>query len=80
MGFNAPLFLIKNITAPIASLGQTGEHIRWDVSGKLEILGFRMGEYRERLSGSVNLIGTLKSHTWRDTETPQFHVVDACIL
>ena len=33
MGFAAPLFLLENISAPIAPLGQTGEHIRWDFPG-----------------------------------------------
>lgn len=80
VGFTAPVFLLQNITAPIASLGQSGEHIRWDIPGKLEILGFRLGEYRDKLTNrSVSLIGTLKSHTWRDTITPQFHVVDVVI-
>lgn len=80
MWFSAPLFLLPHITAPILPLGKTGEHIRWDFSRKLEILGFRFGEYQEMLSGkTVSLIGTLKSHTWRDVVTPQFHVMDVVI-
>lgn len=80
MWFSAPLFLLPHITAPILPLGQSGEHIRWDFPGKLEILGFRFGEYRDMLSGkTVSLIGTLKSHTWRDVVTPQFHVMDAIL-
>ena len=79
--FPAPLFLLRDITAPIVLLGQTGEHIRWDVPEKIEIVGFRMGEYRTQVQDhSVHLIGTLKSHTWRDTTTIQFHVVDAILL
>lgn len=31
MGFSAPLFLLENISAPVVPLGQTGEHIRWDI-------------------------------------------------
>jgi len=31
MDFSAPLFLLENISAPILPLGQTGEHIRWDM-------------------------------------------------
>lgn len=27
----------------------------------------------------AHLIGTLKSHTWRDTVTPQFQVVDIAL-
>lgn len=38
IGFSAPIFLLENICAPIRLLGQTGEHIRWDVPGKLEII------------------------------------------
>lgn len=77
MWFSAPLFLLSGISAPIVSLGQSGEHIRWDYPGKLEILWFRFGEYQERLTGkTVSLIWTLKAHTWRDVITPQFHVMD----
>lgn len=77
--FPAPLFLLKDINAPVVSLGQTGEHIRWDIPG-MEVVGFRMGEYSEILrKGNTHLIGTLKAHTWRDTVTPQFHVVDAIL-
>lgn len=37
-----------------------------------------MGEYAQRFSEKpYNLVGTLKSHTWRDVITPQFHVIDA---
>lgn len=81
IGFPAPIFLLPDIAAPIAPLGQTGEHIRWDMPGVLEIVGFRMGEYRERLATGqpVGLIGTLKAHTWRDSVTPQFHVIDAIL-
>lgn len=58
-------------------LGQTGEHIRWDIPGKLEVIGFRMAEYVPILSQKkVHLIGTLKTHIWCDTATPQFQVVD----
>lgn len=79
--FPAPLFLLRDIMAPVVSLGQTGEHIRWDVSEKIEIVGFRMGEYRTQLQDRpTHLIGTLKSHTWRDTTTLQFHVLDAILL
>ncbi len=77
--FSAPLFLLPNISAPIVPLGQTGEHVRWDIPG-VEVVGFRMGEYSEALQwGSVHLIGTLKTHTWRDAVTPQFHVIDAIL-
>ena len=39
-----------------------------------------MGEYREKFAGkSVDLIGTLKTHTWRDAITLQFHVMDAVV-
>lgn len=31
MGFSAPLFLLENISASVVPLGQTGEHIRWDI-------------------------------------------------
>lgn len=80
MWFSAPLFLLSGISAPILPLGQSGEHIRWDYPGKLEILWFRFGEYQTRLTGkTVNLIWTLKAHTWRDVITPQFHVVDLII-
>lgn len=79
-GFTAPLFLLPDIHTSLLPLGQSGEHIRWDYPGKLEILGFRFGEYREMLAGKrVSLIGTLKSHTWRDVVTPQFHVVDVIV-
>ncbi len=47
---------------------------------KLEIIGFRMAEYMPLFSHKkVHLIGTLKTHTWRDTITPQFQVVDAIV-
>ena len=72
--------MLENITAPIVPLGQTGEHIRWDIPGKLEIIGFRMAEYAPIFSQKkAHLIGTLKSHTWRDTVTPQFQVVDIAL-
>lgn len=71
------MFLLRDISTPIVSLGQTGEHIRWDMPGKLEIIGFRMAEYVPEIEQKkVHLIGTLKTHTWRDTVTPQFQVVD----
>lgn len=80
MWFSAPLFLLENISAPVVPLGQTGEHIRWDIPGKLEIIGFRMAEYVPILSEKkVHLIGTLKTHTWRDTITPQFQVIDLVV-
>lgn len=31
------------------------------------------------LQKKVHLIGTLKTHTWRDTISPQFQVVDAIV-
>jgi len=75
--FSAPLFLLSDISVPLLSLGQSGEHVRWDYPGKLEIVWFRFGEHRDAISAwPVGLIGTLKSHVWRDTVTPQFHVVD----
>lgn len=78
--FSAPLFMIRDVSAPIRALGQTGEHIRWEMPGNLEVVGFRMGEYMGTLSGHPHhLIGTLKAHTWRDTTTPQFHVMDAIL-
>lgn len=77
MWFSAPLFLLENISAPVVPLGQTGEHIRWDIPWKLEIIGFRMAEYIPLFSHKkTHLIGTLKTHAWRDTITPQFQVVD----
>ena len=78
--FQAPLFLLRDISTPIVSLGQTGAHIRWDMPGKLEIIGFRMAEYVPEIEQKkVHLIGTLKTHTWRDTVTPQFQVIDLVI-
>jgi single-stranded DNA-specific DHH superfamily exonuclease len=78
--FPAPIFLLEDIYAPILSLGQTGEHIRWEYGRTLEIVWFRMAEYRDQLSRwPVSLIGTLKMHIWRDTVTPQFHVIDALV-
>lgn len=80
MWFGAPLFLLENISAPVVPLGQTGEHIRWDIPGKLEIIGFRMAEYIPLFSHKkTHLIGTLKTHTWRDTVTPQFQVIDLVV-
>jgi single-stranded-DNA-specific exonuclease len=80
MWFSAPLFLLENISAPVVPLGQTGEHIRWDIPWKLEIIGFRMAEYIPLFSHKkTHLIGTLKTHTWRDIITPQFQVVDIVI-
>ena len=39
-----------------------------------------MAEYASLFSQKkVHLIGTLKTHTWRDTITPQFQVVDIVI-
>ncbi len=36
-----------------------------------------MGEYVPVFSDKPrSLIGTLKAHTWRDTVTLQFHVID----
>jgi single-stranded-DNA-specific exonuclease len=79
MWFSAPLFLLPDISVPILPLGKTGDHIRWDYPG-LEILGFRLWEYMDQISTwPVSLIGTLKSHVWRDTITPQFHVLDILI-
>lgn len=81
MWFPAPFFLLENISVPVVPLGQTGEHLRWDRGGKLEIIWFRMAEHREVFHNKkVHLIGTLKAHTWRDTVTPQFQVFDAVIL
>ncbi|MBP6921276.1 single-stranded-DNA-specific exonuclease RecJ [Candidatus Gracilibacteria bacterium] len=80
IGFPAPLFLLEHIQLPVLPLGQSGEHIRWDYPGKLDILGFRFGDYQEKIAGkTVSLIGTLKAHTWRDTVTPQFLVVDVVL-
>ncbi len=31
VGFSAPLFLLSGISVPVRPLGQTGEHIRWDM-------------------------------------------------
>jgi hypothetical protein len=48
--------------------------------GKLQIIGFRMAEYVPEIEQKkVHLIGTLKTHTWRDTVTPQFQVIDLVI-
>ena len=81
IGFPAPVFLLENISAPIMPLGQTGEHVRWERVGPLEIVGFRMAEHVPLFSQKkVHLIGTLKSHSWRGVVTPQFQVQDAVIL
>ncbi len=78
--FPPPIFMLQNICSPINPLGQTGEHIRWDFPGKLEIIGFRMANYVSELNNKkVHLIGTLKSHIWGDAITPQFQVVDVVI-
>lgn len=80
MWFSAPFFLLKDISAPVAPLGQTGEHVRWDIPGKLDIIGFRMAEYVQKIEHKkMHLIGTLKLHTWRDVVTPQFQVMDIVI-
>lgn len=50
IGFPSPVFLLRDVSAPVRPLGQTGEHIRWDIPGKLEIIGFRMGEYSDIFS------------------------------
>lgn len=36
--FASPLFMLRDVSAPILSLGQTGEHIRWDMGGKIDII------------------------------------------
>lgn len=77
--FMSPIFMIPNVTSRIMSLGQTGEHIRWDnTSYSFEIIGFRMAEYSSLfLKKPHHLIGTLKTRTWRDQTTVQFQVIDA---
>lgn len=78
IGFESPTFMLQNISFTVLPLGQTGEHIRWDSAGGLEIIGFRMAEFAPLFVGvSCDLIGTLKTRTWRDTTTVQFQVVDA---
>lgn len=80
MWFAAPLFLLENISAPVVPLGQTGEHIRWDLPG-LDVIWFRMAEHTQHFyNKKVHLVGTLKAHTWRESVTPQFQVIDAIIV
>ncbi len=80
MWFAAPLFLLENISVPVLPLGQTGEHIRWDFPG-LDVIWFRMAEHTQHFHNKkVHLVGTLKAHTWRESVTPQFQVIDAIIV
>ena len=40
-----------------------------------------MAEYKEHFQDKkINLVGTLKAHTWRESVTPQFQVIDAIIV
>jgi len=74
--FSVPLFLLENIEAPITPLGTSGEHLRWEYPG-LDIIWFRLTDVLDqKKQKKMHLIGTLKSHTWRNETTVQFQVMD----
>lgn len=77
--FDAPLFMLRDISHSLSPLGQTGQHFKWniDIPG-LDIIGFNLDDIISELSGNpLHLIGKLSARTWRDTTTLQFQVIDA---
>lgn len=78
IGFESPLFMLRDVSLPIFPLGQTGDHIKWESGSGLDIIGFHMAEYTSLFQAAPHhLIGTLQTRTWRDKKTIQFQVVDA---
>jgi single-stranded-DNA-specific exonuclease len=77
--FDAPLFMLKDISYPLSPLGQTWQHFKWEIETKgFDIIGFNLNDIIGEISdSSLHVIWKLSTHVWRDTKTIQFQVVDA---
>jgi single-stranded-DNA-specific exonuclease len=51
--FNSPLFMLQDISHSLSSLGQTGQHFKWNTETKgLDIIGFNLDDIASELSGN----------------------------
>lgn len=79
IGFESPIFMIRDIVNSLSSLGKTGQHYKWNISWlSFEIIWFNLDDIFDELSRlpTVHLIWKISSRIWRDRYTIQFQVID----
>jgi len=77
--FHSPLFMLPNVLSVLSPMGQSWQHFKWVTGRKwFDIIGFNLDDIIADIADNpLHLVWKISSHTWGNTLTTQFQVIDA---